>query len=734
MTASPNIISRFLTLILIGITQGELWSQSLPERSLDKIKKSTVFINVKHQFVLTNEDIHTSGTGFFISDRGLIVTNYHVIQSSLSDYKTLYPTRIKEIKVIRNSGTSDYKKYDAVLVSIDKKNDLALLAIRDTAGFPYVEIDTSRLSELKPVWIFGYPFGEEFTVLQRGPEITVNNGSVSALRHDDLNELNRIQVDAVINHGNSGGPVVNEQGKVVGVINSMMGSSRINFAVPAHYLVRMNRELPVNFSAESSTPVKLKTVPEDATVFIDWKKFDVSGKGEKESSVPNGLHTVSVMKKGFIPFVQEVSFYGTYHDTVRLLPEKSFVIPSGTALEEKPLTASFKNSEDVLLNENFDDKKIFDKWDQNTGGEKTRTWYLEDGTLHQYENNGVLHAIYLGDKNWDNYTVRAKVKISDDRGQPDADSRAGIIFRETEDGFYLLRIHQESNKAQLAYHSKNPFGWFIITEKKIEEDIVEGKWYGLSASVHGDLISCSLNDVNLFAVNAAYSSSGRVGFYSVESKPAFDSLTVLRSISPDAPRSDRSPSLFSFWFSDNFDLKSNGWYQYKMNEGAEEIYPFYTVDGSFAVTDDGKDRRVMEFTKYILKDFQLNLSVSVDTGNADAVFDVILRKEGRSALFFRFQKKNSRLLLIRSENGIEKVLKEKKLSYNIFGTKATIQIKAEGSSVRVGSTYSEWLGYEGKTIPLDPGRIGFASEGVRLAFHQLTLSSVPLPENKKPKK
>jgi S1-C subfamily serine protease len=735
-----------------------IFSQTLPENTLDRVKKATVFINVKHNFVLTDDDLNSSGSGFFISEKGWIATNYHVIQSSFMDYSGVYPTRIKQIKIIRNSGTSDYKTYSATIVSVDKENDLAILAIDDTAKFPFLEMDTLEPKELTPVWIFGYPFGEEFTVLQRGPEITVSNGSISALRHDDRNELNHIQVDAVINHGNSGGPVVNEKGKVVGVINSMFGSSRINFAVPSHYLGKMLMKIPTNFHISDSTLVTLKLTPPDALLFVDYK--NVTDKiSHGEFFLPNGLHTFITMKSGYESLIKEISLTGgKYNDTLTLAAEKTFLVPQvNTKIQEAKDTRKERykgeNTDtishiptipplpsDVLLKENFDDNKKFETWEQNTGGEKRRTWYLEDGKLYQYENNGTLHAIYIGDKSWDNYTIRSRVKISDEGGQKESDSRAGIIFRQNDDGFYLLRIHKESNKMQLAYHSNNPFGWFIITEKKLDEDIVPDKWYYIAASVHGNTISCFLNDKKIFTVYASYASKGRVGFYSVESIPAFDSLTVVRTSLTEISNPDQQkntaqpPSLVSFWFSDNFDLKSILWEQYRITEiGEKELFPFYMVDGAFAITDEKNFFQNMEFTRYLLQDFMLSVSLSVAQGKEYATLEIFLRKEDENKLLIRFDKSNSKLILALQENGKEKILKENKIPSQVFGSHITLNIKADGNKIAVGSMYSanDWLNYESSKIPLRAGRIGFAAKGVRVAFHGLTISSITeQPETK----
>ncbi|MBI3502118.1 MAG: trypsin-like peptidase domain-containing protein [Bacteroidetes bacterium] len=713
---------------LLLFVSSPLFSQTLSSASLAQVKKATVFIEVKHNFVLTNDEFSSSGSGFFINDKGWIATNYHVIQSSLSDYSTTYPTRITRLKVIRNSGTSDYKTYTASVIAIDKENDLALLAVSDSTKFPFLDIETKEPAELQPVWVFGFPLGKEFTVLQRGPEISVNNGAVSALRHDDRNELKSVQVDAVINHGNSGGPLVNENGKAIGIVQSMMPGAKMNFAVAAHFLSALAKTVSEKFSFGMQTHLKIKTLPEDAEVFIGSNQL-LTKNGFKDDYQPSGLYTMAVMKKGFTPCLKQVCFNGeNYDDTVALLAERTLTVPARNIFsEEKKSSSANIQHEEILLKENFNDAKKFETWEQNTGGDTKRTWYLEEGKLNQYENNTTLHAIYLGEKEWENYTVRARVKITNEGGDKDADSRAGIIFRETEDGFYLLRIHKETNKAQLAYHSNEPFGWFILYEKKLDETIETGKWYELSASVFGNIISCAMNGKNLFNVNAAYSPKGRVGFYSVESAPVFDSLIVTKTKSISAPAAADSSSLVSFWFSDNFDLKSNWWEQYKIKEGTpgeEVISPLYMVDGSFAVTEETADEQCMEFTKYKLKDFSMNLIVSLDKGKDNAAFEIFLRSEGARKLALRFEKESTKLLLVEYDNGKEKVLKEKKLTEEVFGATAQLVVKLSGNAVFIGTTYSWFLAYESKNIPSAAGRIGFGLRNVRAAFHSLTLTSI----------
>ena len=194
----------------------------------------------------------------------------------------------------------------------------------------------------------------------------------------------------------------------------------------------------------------------------------------------------------------------------------------------------------ILLSESFNDSKNFEKWEQSTGGDNRRTWFMEDGAIYQYESDKFLHAIYLGEKRWKDYAFEADVRITDEHD----DSRAGLIFRETEDGFFLFRIHKESDKAQLAYHCKKPFGWFILNEKKLDMDITDN-WYKMSIQTSGNYIKCFLNKKCIFSTINHFSDKGRVGLYSVESKASFDNLKVLKTIPGKLLRADPPSSCTS---------------------------------------------------------------------------------------------------------------------------------------------------------------------------------------------
>ncbi len=159
------------------------------------------------------------GSGFFISDKGVIVTNNHVVEGAT------------EIKV----KTADGKEYDAELVGADQPTDLAVVRIvKPDRAFAFVRFET-RANVRVGDWVVavGNPFGLEGTATA---------GIVSAKgRREQLgpgsNYVDFLQIDAPINRGNSGGPTFDLQGRVVGVNSAIYsptgGSVGIGFAIPS---------------------------------------------------------------------------------------------------------------------------------------------------------------------------------------------------------------------------------------------------------------------------------------------------------------------------------------------------------------------------------------------------------------------------------------------------------------------------------------------------------------------
>lgn len=174
---------------------------------------------------------HSLGSGFIISADGQILTNAHVVDGADSIIVKL----------------ADNSEKPAKVVGIDKATDVALLKI-EASGLPVVTLgDSSSLEVGDWVLAIGSPFGLEHTATQ---------GIVSAVGRSlpDGNYVPFIQTDVAVNPGNSGGPLFNTQGEVVG-INSQIysrsgGYMGLSFAIPVNVATNVARQLAANGRVE----------------------------------------------------------------------------------------------------------------------------------------------------------------------------------------------------------------------------------------------------------------------------------------------------------------------------------------------------------------------------------------------------------------------------------------------------------------------------------------------------
>lgn len=723
----------YYIILMVMLYSGTVLSQSFSVDTISHIKRSTVYIQVTHLFPVTDDEITSSGTGFFINTNGLIVTNYHVIQPLITIYNSPFPAPVSEINIIRSSGTEGHKIFEARIITVDKDNDLAVLAINDTTVTPCLTPDYSgALVESQPVYVFGYPLGEEFSVIQRGPEITVSKGFISALRHDDRDDLVQIQVDAVVKPGNSGGPVINEKGEVIGVINRAYGETRMNFAVPSYFLRELLKDIPEDNLFDKNSFLKASSDPRGANLYIDGEPY---GQTPKDSiSVTRGWHTIVMMKHGYETWTKETPVLGAHSENADLVPVSPVTIPpcnrdiNDMSPESKDLwnniTSGLNDNTGILLNERFDDKERFREWQQNTGGNETRTWYQQDGMLHQYENNELLHAISMGETSWDNYLMKARVKISDEVG----DGRAGLIFRETDKGFYLFRIHKETDKAQLAYHSKNPFGWFVLKEKDLDLDVTD-KFYSMAVYASGNSLSCFLDSACIFSTTAEYSGNGKIGFYSVDCKASFDSLTLYdipEKVKTHTPK--KQPGIRSFWFSDYFTQESAWWYQYENQYNNPS--PWYFSDAGCIQMSEDNNKRYCEFTKYRVADFSMLLVVTLSEGTDDSSFEIYFRKNTEGCLSVIFSKKDEKVFLISDTGKEKKTLKKSDLPAKIFNNYLILTLDVNGRDITLKSSGSEIFSHKIKNAAETPGVFGFSTYGAKAILHQLNITSAIDKEKK----
>jgi len=205
------------------------------------------------------------GSGFFISNDGYIITNAHVIRDA--------------DKII--VSTTDQKEYDAKLVGSDKRTDIALLKIKDK-GNKQVEIgDSDKVKVGQWVVAIGNPFGFDYTA---------TTGIISAVSRSlpDGTYVPFLQTDAAVNPGNSGGPLFDLQGRVIGVnsqIYSNTGSfNGLAFAIPINTAMNIAQQLKKNGKVSHGwLGVGIQTVNQDLATSFGLDK-------------PTGALVSSVMK------------------------------------------------------------------------------------------------------------------------------------------------------------------------------------------------------------------------------------------------------------------------------------------------------------------------------------------------------------------------------------------------------------------------------------------------------
>ncbi len=164
------------------------------------------------------------GSGFIIDEKGIVITNNHVIQNA-------------EDILVRVNGDEEYK---AKIIGKDPLSDIAVLQIEADEKFIPVKFGNSDKSRIGD-WVIaiGNPFGLGGTVTSG--IISARNRSIGLARYEDF-----IQTDASINQGNSGGPLFNMNGDVIGINTAILGQSGsigIGFAIPSNSAVKVINQL-----------------------------------------------------------------------------------------------------------------------------------------------------------------------------------------------------------------------------------------------------------------------------------------------------------------------------------------------------------------------------------------------------------------------------------------------------------------------------------------------------------
>ena len=220
---------RFLLAVADDAPRTELTAEEIYETACASTVGVTIPGYAQNVFGQTSASSVT-GSGIVLNEDGYILTNYHVIDAAYS--------KGMPIRVI----TYDGSEYDAEVVGVETDSDLAVLRIEAEGLVPAQIGDSDNLRVGQTIYAVGNPLGEL--------TYTMTSGIVSALNRrittDEDVTVNMFQIDAAVNNGNSGGPVFNVYGQVIGVVTakySQEGMEGLGFAIPIGDACSVARDL-----------------------------------------------------------------------------------------------------------------------------------------------------------------------------------------------------------------------------------------------------------------------------------------------------------------------------------------------------------------------------------------------------------------------------------------------------------------------------------------------------------
>ncbi len=247
------------------------------------------------------------GSGFVIKENGTVITNNHVIQNAEGIFVKF----------------TDGKEYEAKLIGTDPVSDIAVLKIQSDKKFPAVKLANSDEAKVGD-WVLaiGNPFGLGGTVTQG--IISAINRDINMGRYDNF-----IQTDASINQGNSGGPLFNMDGEVIGINTAIFsnsgGSVGIGFAIPSNFAKNViDQLLKFGETKRGWLGVRIQTVTKEIAESLGLKD-DI---GALVSDVNKGS---PADKAGLEPGDIIIEFNGKKVKTMRDLPRLVGEAPVGKA-------------------------------------------------------------------------------------------------------------------------------------------------------------------------------------------------------------------------------------------------------------------------------------------------------------------------------------------------------------------------------------------------------------------
>ncbi len=294
-------MSRFtqsaLALCLLAIYPSSIFAQ-INSDSVNRGKKATALVEIAHN------GLTTMGTAFCIDESGLFVTTARVVEKAA--------TKESRLSLVLDGGLPSQRAVRAKVYRRDNDANLALLETTDKGGFTALELghDTS-VKELSETITFGYPLGTMLSVNPNVlPQISVLPSRVTSLSHQN-GQLSGFELEISIAPGNSGGPVLENSGKVVGVAVATTDQAAPAAMIPVGRLREFlaapglifemppvpfdTRTKPVAWDIQLQTPTPRAKLPNGLSVAVTVKANDGRARRYTAAPVGKGVYRTTVI-------------------------------------------------------------------------------------------------------------------------------------------------------------------------------------------------------------------------------------------------------------------------------------------------------------------------------------------------------------------------------------------------------------------------------------------------------